>query len=186
MKKSTTAIILLVVLALSLSLMAGCTQTQTSTTGSAGGTTTTKATGGTTTTTGNEPAANLTYWVALNSNVAATAASYNDVPMFVELMKRTNVNVEFQHPPVGQENEQFNLMINSMELPDIIESNWIAYPGGPEKAVNDEVILSLNDILDDKAVYLKTITKNNPNIDSWSRQTAASTIRSPLSAATRS
>ncbi len=165
MKKSTTAIILLVVLALSLSLMAGCTQTQTSTTGSAGGTTTTKATGGTTTTAGNEPAANLTYWVALNSNVAATAASYNDVPMFVELMKRTNVNVEFQHPPVGQENEQFNLMINSMELPDIIESNWIAYPGGPEKAVNDEVILSLNDILDDKAVYLKTYYQNNPNID---------------------
>ncbi len=108
---------------------------------------------------------NLTYWVGLNGNVAATSASYNEVPVYQEWQARTGVNVEFLHPPTGQAGEQFNLMVASMELPDIIEWDWINYPGGPEKAVEDEVILVLDDIIEDYAPNLKAYLAANPDID---------------------
>lgn len=107
----------------------------------------------------------LTYWAGLNSNVAGTAASYNEIPLYEELEKRTGVHIEFLHPPVGQEGEQFNLMIASNELPDIIEHNWIGYPGGPEKAIEDGIILKLNDIIDKYAPNLKRYYEANEKID---------------------
>lgn len=55
----------------------------------------------------------ITYWTALNANVAATMKNYNEIAAYKELEKITGTKVEFQHPPVGQEKDQFNLMIAS-------------------------------------------------------------------------
>lgn len=106
----------------------------------------------------------LTYWTGLNANVVQTATNYGDTPLYKEVEKRTGVKIEFLHPPVGQEREQFNLMIASNELPDMIEYNWLNYPGGPEKALQDGIIMRLNEIIDQHALNLKKYLASNEYI----------------------
>ena len=66
-------------------------------------------------------------------------------------MENTGVDITFLHPPTGGENEQFNLLVADGDLPDVMEYHWQNYPGGPEKAISDGVIVSLNDIIDSTA-----------------------------------
>ncbi|WP_282942677.1 extracellular solute-binding protein [Paenibacillus sp. RC67] len=109
----------------------------------------------------------LTYWVSLTSNVAATLKSYGDMTLYKELEKRSGVHVDFQHPPVGQEKDQFNLMITGTKLPDVIEYGWTGYPGGPEKAIKDGKIIKLNDIIAKYAPNFKKVLDSNPE---WKKQ----------------
>ena len=72
----------------------------------------------------------LTYWAPLNSKVISFATSLSDVLCYQELEKATGIKLQFQHPPVGQEKEQFNLMLASKKLPDLIYHNWSGVAGG--------------------------------------------------------
>lgn len=104
----------------------------------------------------------MTYWVGLSGAVAATKKSLNEVTVYQEIEKKTGVKVEFQHPPQGQEAEQFNLMITTGRLPDVIEYNWITFPGGPEKAISDSRIIKLNDYLEQYAPNLTKVLNEHP------------------------
>ena len=74
-----------------------------------------------------------TYWVQIVSQVSATMKSYNEIEAYKELERITGVKVDFQHPPQGQQaTEQFNLMMTSDKLPDVIEYSWAGYPGTGE------------------------------------------------------
>jgi len=53
----------------------------------------------------------LTYWVPLNDQAKGMIQSYNDNLAIQELEKRTGVKVEFLHPPIGQEAEQYKLLL---------------------------------------------------------------------------
>ena len=87
----------------------------------------------------------LTYWAAFENNAAKSVKSYAELPLYQELMKRLNVNLVFQHPPVGMESDQFKLLVASKELPCIIEYDWFTqYPKGAQRAIDDGVIISLN------------------------------------------
>lgn len=105
----------------------------------------------------------LTYWAPLNTNQVQVIGSYEDTLYYQELQERLNIDIEFLHPPVGQEKEQFQLLIASRnELPDIIDYTWANdYPGGPEKAIKDGVIISLNDHMD-KVPNYKTAFESDP------------------------
>ncbi|MDR6880812.1 extracellular solute-binding protein [Bacillus sp. 3255] len=104
------------------------------------------------------------YWSPLNPNAAAVVKNLGEVEMYKELEKRTGVHADFSHPPQGNEKEQFNLLIASKDLPDLMEYNWLAYPGGPEKAINDKVIIKLNDLVDKFAPNLKKYLNDNPQV----------------------
>ncbi|NMA83462.1 MAG: extracellular solute-binding protein, partial [Epulopiscium sp.] len=107
----------------------------------------------------------LTYWAELNTSVAPNYANLADTPFAKNLMKSTGVTIEFLHPPTGQATEQFNLMIASGELPDLIERSWLTYPGGPEKAIGDGNIIALNEVLEKYSPNLSAYLANNPDID---------------------
>ncbi|SFM30053.1 putative aldouronate transport system substrate-binding protein [Paenibacillus sp. 1_12] len=111
----------------------------------------------------------LTYWAALNPAAAATMKSYNEMEAYKEMERITGVKVDFQHPPQGgtAEKEQFNLMLTSGTLPDVIEYNWNGYPGGPEKAIKDNRIVKLNDYIDKYAPNYKKVLDSNPE---WKKQ----------------
>jgi putative aldouronate transport system substrate-binding protein len=115
--------------------------------------------------TSNEPA-KLSYWVPLNSNVAKFATNLGETPFGKQLQKDTNTTIEFKHPAVGQEADQFKLLLASGDLPDIVEYNSLTtvYPGGIDKAIEDKVFLSLNSILDKSAPNLKKIYTERPDI----------------------
>ncbi|CAH8711068.1 extracellular solute-binding protein [Paenibacillus thiaminolyticus] len=115
-----------------------------------------------------EKLTNLTYWVQMVSQVSATLKSYNEIEAYKELEKVTGVKVDFQHPPEGQQaKEQFNLMLTSDKLPDVIEYSWTSYPGGPEKAIKDGKIIRLNELIDEHAPNLKKVLGEHPE---WKKE----------------
>lgn len=108
----------------------------------------------------------LTYWSPLNDNVAANYANLGDTPFGKALMAQTGVDIEFMHPPLNQHVEQFSLILADGNLPDVMEYDWLPlYPGGPEKAINDGVILPLNDIFEQYCPNLTKYLAENPDID---------------------
>jgi putative aldouronate transport system substrate-binding protein len=87
----------------------------------------------------------LSYWIGISNKVAGVVKSYDEMPVFQQMEKDTGIHIEFQHPPAGQANEQFNLMVASGDLADMIYWNWTSFPGGPSKAIKDGTIIALND-----------------------------------------
>jgi putative aldouronate transport system substrate-binding protein len=109
----------------------------------------------------------LTYWVPLSGNVGATLTTYADMTCYKEMEKLTNIHLEFQHPPTGQEAEQFNLMVASGKFPDVIENGgWLGAPGGPAKYLRDGVILRLNELIEEHAPNLSKVLADHPE---WRR-----------------
>ncbi len=108
----------------------------------------------------------VSYWVGNTANVAATRKSFGEMTCYTELEKRAGIHIDFQHPPIGQENDQFNLVIASGKYPDIIERDWTTAPGGPAKYIKDGVILRLNDHIDKYAPNFKKVLTDHPD---WRR-----------------
>lgn len=123
----------------------------------------------------------LKYWVALNPNASAVNKSLNDTEYAKKLIEKTGIKVEFIHPAQGQEAEQFNLLIASGDMPDIVEHTWISsYPGGAEKAMQDDVILKLNDIIDKYAPNYNKYLKDNPDVAKLLRTDSGSYFMFPF------
>jgi putative aldouronate transport system substrate-binding protein len=98
----------------------------------------------------------------MNTSSAPNFSNYKDMPFYQGLSERTGIKVTYLQPALGTENEQFNLIVASGDFPDIFDRNFISsYPGGPEKAISDKVILRLNDILDRYAPNLKDVLTAN-------------------------
>ena len=93
----------------------------------------------------------LTWWVPMNGNLVTQMSTYNEHPVYQQLMKDVGVNIEFQHPAVGQEKEQFGLMLLQDKLPDIIQAFPGYYDGGVQAAYDDGVIIDLTDLVKEYA-----------------------------------
>jgi putative aldouronate transport system substrate-binding protein len=111
----------------------------------------------------------FTYWTQMPDAIVSQYTSMSEMTMYKEMEKRTNTKITFKHPPSGQAYEQFNLMVASADLPDMIEYYWSTYAGGPEKAIQDKVILRLNDIIDSSAPNFKAQLDENTDYDKQSR-----------------
>lgn len=108
----------------------------------------------------------ISWWKALNNNISLYFTTMGDTPFAKQLTDRTGVTVEYMHPPTGQEKEQFGLILADGDLPDLMEYNWLeSYPGGPQKAITDGVVISLNDVIDKYCPNLKAYLQENPEID---------------------
>jgi putative aldouronate transport system substrate-binding protein len=91
----------------------------------------------------------LTIWAPLFW--ASKVTNHQENIAFQNYQKATNVQLVFQIPPVGMEQENFNLMIAGNTLPDLIMSGWSGtdmYTGGLDKFINDGVIIRLNDFVE--------------------------------------
>lgn len=108
----------------------------------------------------------LSYWVGLNANAGATMADLGESRLYQELEKVTGTKVEWRHPSGdgAQIEEQFNLMLASKNLPDVIERNWFSVSRGPDDAINTGTILRLNELIDDHAPNLKKFLDDNPEV----------------------
>lgn len=87
----------------------------------------------------------IDWWYYANPDVLVTAESLSDTAFGKEYSKRMGVNINFIHPPIGQETEQFNLIVASGTYYDLMSFNYTAYPGGATKAIEDGVILNLTE-----------------------------------------
>lgn len=108
----------------------------------------------------------ITWWIDANPSMYSTAGNLGDTPFGKLLMEKTGVKIKFIHPPQGQTVEQFNLMVASGEYPDIVTISWQNYyPGGADAAIDEDIILPLNEILEKGgAPNLKKYYDENPDV----------------------
>jgi len=106
----------------------------------------------------------LTYWVLLHPNAAKLIQNHNESVVYQQLEKLTGIKIDFMHPPLGQQNEQFQLIISSNNLPDIIEGSPQDYPGGPDLAIQNGTYVKLNDLIDEYAPNYKRLMEQYPRI----------------------
>ncbi|WMJ86209.1 extracellular solute-binding protein [Anaerocolumna sp. MB42-C2] len=100
--------------------------------------------------------ATLDVWMPSNSILASVCDDINKQRVFEQVEKLTGIKLNFIIPPLGEETTNFNLMIASGELPDIILDAG-RYTGGIAAGVADGAYLPLNDIIE----------KNMPNYNEW-------------------
>jgi len=144
------AVVLLVSLVAMICLSCAANTTTKTTTGTTGTTTTPAAT---TTTDADKPLTEiklpivttpttLSVFVNLNTAELSYYANLAETPPAKEIMKRTGITLEFVHPPAGQGNEQFNLMVAGRELTDIVAGYFYdVYKGGVKAAIEDKLII---------------------------------------------
>ena len=138
-KKIKSILVLTLVLALVLSVFAGCGKKSKSVSYDV-----TKSKYGTTYPLDAKDVT-LTYWRATTAAVQKSAPkNYGDLPFAKELEKKTGVKIEYIHPSLANASEKFTLMISSGKLTDIIGWNFNQYTGGAQAAIDDGVIHALN------------------------------------------
>ncbi len=112
----------------------------------------------------------LTYWMELNATTAQVVQEMGQTEYAKQLQERTGITIKYQHPAAGQAKEAFNILIASGDYPDIIEYTWAAnYPGGPAAAINNNVILALNDVFEQNSPNMKQFLSENPDINKMLR-----------------
>jgi putative aldouronate transport system substrate-binding protein len=87
----------------------------------------------------------LTVFASLEDRAAASLTNYGEMLAYQELEKRTGIKLEFIHSPVANATEQFNLMIASGDLTDLIWFSWPTIPGGPDRAIEEGTIIDLRE-----------------------------------------
>ena len=100
----------------------------------------------------------FTYWTSLPAVLATLVQSFGEVEMYKYLEEKTGIHIDFIHPAAGQEGEQFNLLLASRDFPDMIEHAWVNYSGGAQKAIDDGVIIALDEYIDNAPNYKATMT----------------------------
>ena len=106
----------------------------------------------------------LTVFMETDVKWSATKNSVAEVGSYQTIMEKTGVNLEFNHPAAGQQADQFNLMIASKHLPDMIYYNWASVSGGPAKYIEDGTIIPLNDYIEEWAPNFLAYMEKYPDI----------------------
>ena len=119
----------------------------------------------------------LSYWVTFSGQSQSGVTNFAQLEFYKALKEKTGIDIEFQHPI---NHEQFNLMLASGEYPDIIESNFYTFPGGPEKAINDGYIIELNDVIEKYAPNLLKYYKERPEVDKMAKTDGGSYYSFPF------
>ncbi len=122
----------------------------------------------------------ISVYDGLWENIATFVEDLGGTPLYTELQRRTGIEVEWVHPPAGGDQEFFNLMIAADDLPDAIYRGWTGYPGGPQKALDDGVIIALNDVIANNAPNFNALMAANPDWDKGARTDAGTQYMFPF------
>lgn len=102
----------------------------------------------------------LKVWAPINPNATQFISGNKENEAYIEMEKRTGIQIEWIHPAQGQEKEAFNLMVASGEFPDII-TGVRNYPGGEDKGIADGLFEDLTPYIEKYAPdYYKLVTSD--------------------------
>lgn len=93
----------------------------------------------------------LTLYCAFPPGARQVMSSLADHSVVKELERMTGYELEFMHPPEGDDGTFFNTTIASGEYPDLISHDFNRYPGGPEGAMADGVLVNMNSLIAEHA-----------------------------------
>lgn len=100
----------------------------------------------------------LTFWYVWGAGQQMYMEDLNGTVSMQKLEELTNVHINWVHPAIGTEGEIFSTMLASPKKPDLIFNGnltEVQFVGGPEKALNDGIIIPLNDLVDQYAPAYK-------------------------------
>lgn len=128
------------------------------------------------TTKGNEQSTEFTY--PLTGDVKLTyftrqaptgVTNYSESPWYQEERENTGITVEYIHPPAKSDQEAFNILLATGDLPDIIKapSGWNKFPGGPQLAIDDGYIIPLNDIINMYMPHYRAYLDSHPELEKY-------------------
>ena len=101
----------------------------------------------------------LTYWIQ-NYPAISQYKDRSEFPYMEEWQKKTGIQCEWVLPTKGQEQQQFNILLASGDMPDIVEWRWGSFSGGPNKAIDDGYIVPLNGLMEYAPNFSKVLREN--------------------------
>ena len=105
----------------------------------------------------------LTYWAPMGGSASQFITDLGENDSYIIAQKETGVTLEFIHPVGGSELDSFNLMLNSGNLPDLIQlSNESWYNGGLQAMYDDGIIVDITPYLDEYAPQYKEVIEYDP------------------------
>jgi len=106
----------------------------------------------------------ITWWST--NRASAFDIPMSELPVYQAFRKRTGTEVSFIHPPVGQYDIRFHIMLSSGKLPDVISHDFVTdYPHGILGAVEDGIIRPIDETLLRNAPNLRTFLEDHPEIE---------------------
>lgn len=89
----------------------------------------------------------LTIYVEMRPGASQIYTDYSQHPVVQQLEERTGLNLEFIHP-TADDATFFNVTVASNEWPDLwVTSSFSSYPGGVDGAIEDGILLNINDLV---------------------------------------
>ena len=107
----------------------------------------------------------LTYFNADDTNAAIITKDWNDNEFYKEMEKRTGVHLEFETVSSADYQTNFNLMIASGNLADLIYVGASYYAEGVDAAIDDGYFLDLTDKVDQYMPNYQAIRKSDINYE---------------------
>lgn len=112
----------------------------------------------------------LTLW--MRHHVGAQVSGFPDYskyPRLAEMEKQTGIKLDITYADNGQEEEEFNMLIASGDLPDMIYYDWMNITGGVDEAIRSGYITALNDLLADYAPNYRDFLNKKPEYAKMAR-----------------
>lgn len=176
--KKKSVLFFLIVAVLTLSLLTACTGVTTPSTT----TPTTSGTGTTSTTTSlynedgqyiGEPkqasyplsSTQTKLSVYMRDASSGVVGNWSNIKAFQVAAEKLGVTIDFIHPTTGSESDQFNLMIASTELPDVILWDFATTPMGLDQLISDKILLDMDNLIREYAPNFLNVLASNPSYD---------------------
>ena len=106
----------------------------------------------------------LSYFIALDANASIVVDDYNDNEFFQALEEKTGVHIDWMMNSSSDFVTNFNLMIASNNLPDML-TNAANYSDGIEAAIDDGYYLELTDKIDEYMPNYQALRKADPQVE---------------------
>ncbi len=113
-----------------------------------------------------------TLTLRMRHHVGAAAAGFPDYskyPRLAEMEKQTGIKLDITYADNGQEEEEFNMMVASGDLPDMIYYDWMNIRGGVDEAIRSGYIVALNDLIAEYAPNYKAFLEQKPDYAKMAR-----------------
>jgi putative aldouronate transport system substrate-binding protein len=124
----------------------------------------------------NEPI-EMTVFSYIHPNMAKYITDWSENEAVKEFMRRTGVTLKFTHPPSGQDKEQFNIMIATGDLPDIIIGYFHDYKGGAEAAMTNGLLMNIDELVEHYAPNYKKNFLADPEVNKLVRSDNGTIIK---------
>jgi putative aldouronate transport system substrate-binding protein len=106
----------------------------------------------------------LTAWIRIDNNGATNLInSLSEMDLLKTMAEKTGITLEVIAAPIGQEQASFSLMLASGKLPDLIFNFPDFYTKGGDAAIEEGIIVDLNDLVKEYAPNYEKVRNYSEN-----------------------